>query len=233
MKHISFSFLFGLALLVAGCGPKADSQSEPAAAAVNESATETAVTESAAEKTAPANASEAIAMGVEEAPEAIRQFIPDGYELLDWKKGDLNKDPIEDIVLLCKSRDEETEEFAETVRPAILLLGRQDGSYVQAARNDHSVLCKSCGGVFGDPYNGISIKNGYFSLEHYGGSNWRWTRIITFKFDPSQGEWFLHKDGGDSYHTGDPDKVTTEVKTSKDFGVVNFVDYDYDKVDQG
>ena len=66
------------------------------------------------------------------------------------------------------------------------------------------------------------IKNGYFSVEHYGGSNWRWTDIATFKYDKKQNEWFLSRLGGDSFHTTNPEKITSTIKTSKQFGVVEF-----------
>jgi hypothetical protein len=154
-------------------------------------------------------------------------FIPEGYSLLDSANGDLNLDPYQDMLLVLQNMVEDSVESfdREMPRPLIILIGQQDGTYKFGARSDNVVLCGGCGGVFGDPYEGLTIENGYFSAEHYGGSNWRWTRIITFKYNTEEGKWYLHKDGGDSYHTSNPDKVTSEVLTTKDFGKVLFENY--------
>jgi hypothetical protein len=79
--------------------------------------------------------------------------------------------------------------------------------------------------VFGEPFEGITIKNGYFSIEHYGGSNWRWTRIITFKYDSTLKTFLLHRDAGVSYHTSVPGKQETVLHNRIDFGKLKFVDY--------
>ncbi len=85
------------------------------------------------------------------------------------------------------------------------------------------MLCKGCGGVLGDPYVSMAIKDGFFSVEHYGGSNWRWTDIATFKFDKKKKKkWFLTRWGGDTFNTSEPDKKTTAIKTKKEFGIVEF-----------
>lgn len=159
----------------------------------------------------------------------INSFIPDGYVFMDSASGDLNLDPYSDLILICKKENEANLDFEDkNQRPLIILTGKEDGTYIQEARNDNTVLCFNCGGVFGDPYERTVIKNGYFTVEHYGGSNWRWTRLITFKYDNLNKMWMLHRDGGDSYHTGDPNNVTTEVKTTKDFGSVSLLDFDSD-----
>jgi hypothetical protein len=72
----------------------------------------------------------------------------------------------------------------------------------------------------------VVIKKGFFSVEHYGGSNWRWTRTITFRYSPTEKKWFLHKDGGESFMATDPDKATSKVKTVRDFGKVPFESFD-------
>jgi hypothetical protein len=159
----------------------------------------------------------------------ISAFIPAGFSIMDTARGDLNLDGLNDLILVLKQNNEA--ELADSLenpvnRPLILLLGKADNTFEQARRNDQVVYCLNCGGIWGDPYNGITIKNGYFSVEHYGGSNWRWTRIITFKYSAKDKEWYLHKDGGDTYHTSDPDKVETKVQTTKDFGIVKFAAFD-------
>jgi hypothetical protein len=169
-------------------------------------------------------------IAAEEGDDIFEAFVLPGHTILGSARGDLNKDAYPDGVLVLAVEGEENADPAAdpAPRPLLLLLGREDGSYQMAGRNDKVVLCHSCGGVFGDPYEGITIKDGYFSIEHYGGSNWRWTRIITFKWSEKDKTWLLHKDGGVSYHTSDPDKMKEEVKTVKDFGVISFEKFDYE-----
>jgi hypothetical protein len=166
----------------------------------------------------------------------LRAFVPTGYEILDSATGDLNGDAYTDCLLVLKKPDEEAQARVSEdpeKRPLLVLTGTAGGGLQLAARNDNTVYCVSCGGMMGDPYMGLTIKNGYFSVEHYGGSAWRWTHITTFKWSAEDKTWLLHKDGGESFHALEPDKVETDVKTQKDFGKVPFEQFDtYKEKDQ-
>ena len=153
----------------------------------------------------------------------LAAFIPVGYTLLDSAISDLNKDGYKDVVLILKSKKEES--FSEKLRPLLILHGDKNKKYNLIARNDSVVLCQGCGGVFGDPYDNLVIKNNFFSVEHYGGSHWRWTRIMTFKYDPKTKRYILHRDAGESYHMDDPEKTTENLNRKKDFDKLPFVKY--------
>ena len=159
----------------------------------------------------------------------IQDFVLDGYSILDTATGDLNGDAYADKLLLLKKGGEDTSsdvsEHPEK-RPLLLLTGQAGGTYKLAARGDNTVLCVDCGGVMGDPYMQLVIKNSYFTAEMAGGSSWRWTRTVTFKYAPSEHNWFLFKDGHESYHSSEPDKVETKLYTAKDFGKVSFSQFD-------
>lgn len=162
--------------------------------------------------------------------QAVRAFVPAGYQVLDANTGDLNRDAYPDRVLVLRDAATDTATTslpaAETPRPLLLLLGQPGGGYKLAARNDSVVLCANCGGMMGDPYQAVAIKNGYFSVEHYGGSAWRWTQVTTFKYNPADRRWYLHRHGGESFHATDPDgKTETHVQTTRDFGRVRFEHY--------
>ena len=81
----------------------------------------------------------------------------------------------------------------------------------------------------GDPFQGITIKRGYFSVEHYGGSSWRWTKIITFKYDTRTSEFRLHRDAGESFHASAPEKVKITVSRKEEYGKLPFTQYSYDQ----
>jgi hypothetical protein len=162
-------------------------------------------------------------------PANLKNFIPKGYEALDLTKGDLNPDTYPDAILvLYKKGEEKTSDVIDhpEKRPLLVLIGQANKTYKLAARSDNAVYCVDCGGQMGDPFTGVTIKNGYFSVEHYGGSGWRWTRIITFKYSPTEKYWFLHKDGGERFHAISHEEVKTPVKTVKNFGKVPFNKFD-------
>lgn len=161
-------------------------------------------------------------------PKAIAVHVPKGYQVLDTTVGNLNLDNIPDLLIALKSPLEDTSTNLEDPvhRPLLILFGNANGSYTFGFRNDNIVYCILCGGVLGDPFNGLTIKNGYFTVEHYGGSNWRWTNYITFKFNPKNKHFYLHRIDQTSYHTSKPDKIEKTIKTQKNFGVVDFTNYE-------
>lgn len=169
----------------------------------------------------------AITTGGIPAADELSAFIPEHYSILDTAAGDLNQDKKDDLILVLKRNGEDTlANTEEPDRPLLILIRDDNNRLQQVRRNDNTVYCISCGGVMGDPYMGIVIRNGYFSVEHYGGSAWRWTRTITYKYIATDREWYLHKDGSESFHASEPEKVTTTVRTAKDFGTIRFEDFD-------
>ena len=78
----------------------------------------------------------------------------------------------------------------------------------------------------GDPFMGLAIKKGYFTVEHYGGSAQRWTRFVTFKYDPAARTWLLHRDGRERFQALDPAHGTTTATTAKNFGRVPLARFD-------
>lgn len=163
---------------------------------------------------------------------SYKDAVPSGFKILMAKEGDINLDGVKDYVVIAgKINEEEAARNLEDdlPRPLLLIIGDKNGKYALARRNDHSVLCFDCGGAMGDPLAGITIKDGYFSIEHYGGANQRWSRIVTYKYNKEEKEWYLHKDGVESFDAMDPDKVTSNIQTTKDFGKVKFVDFDIEK----
>ena len=162
-----------------------------------------------------------IGPGDEETSEIMRQVCPVGYDIMDSMTGDLNRDQYLDMLLILRDSSDE-------VRELLILTG--DGkTYSVVARNRNAVLCYDCGGIWGDPYEGLAIKNGYFSIEHYGGSSWRWTRIITFKYNKEKNDWFLHRDAGVEFNIFEEESQTEGTYNEQDFGKVRFGEYDYNK----
>jgi len=112
---------------------------------------------------------------------SFKDFIPPGCDTLGMATGDLNKDGKEDIVLAIYDTAENTNMDAARL---LVVLFKTDEGYMLKAKSDQLLLCKGCGGVFGDPFalGGISISKGVLSVSHYGGSAWRWSYIMKFRY---------------------------------------------------
>ncbi|MDO7875494.1 hypothetical protein Q5H93_12190 [Hymenobacter sp. ASUV-10] len=162
-------------------------------------------------------------------PAAIRRALPAGYVVLEAERGDLNRDALPDwLVVLHRPDEQKTSDVIDhpTKRPLLLFVGGANGTFTLAARTDNAVYCVDCGGIMGDPFTGLAIKKGYFTVEHYGGSAQRWTRYVTFRYDAATRSWLLHRDGSEHFHALDPEHGTTTARTSKDFGRVPLQKFD-------
>lgn len=171
---------------------------------------------------------------LEEVNEKLKSFIPKGYNVITQTKGDLNLDKIADYILVLRKVSEETTSNMDggkpDKRPLLILLGQSDQSYKLAYKNDKAVYCIDCGGVFGDPFTGISIKNGYFSIEHGISGGTHWEDITTFKYNKIKNNWYLYKDNYISYKFNDSQDENADalildsekLQTVKDFGEISF-----------
>lgn len=162
---------------------------------------------------------------IDNLPQEISKFVPEGYVAIDTVSGDLNRDAIPDLILVAASPDEEEIDTADFYRPLIILTGNKDGTYTQAGRNDKVVYGIADGGMMGDPFMGVVIKEGCFTVQHYGGSAWRWENDITFLYSEAKKGWLLHKEEDASFHAPDAENREETIRTVKDFGVIPFEEY--------
>lgn len=229
--------LAGVLFMVAACGQKNHAAS---ASTDKDSVTAGAKTNTQNVEASPDNDTtvrvkhEAFNEDITDLPPGLAQFVPEGYTAIDTSYGNLNLDQYQDMIMVLKQNGEDTASDVDNPekRPLLVLVGQPDNSFQLAARNDNVVLCINCGGAMGDPFTGVTIKNGYFSAEHYGGSAWRWTHIITFKYSPADKNWFLHKIGYESFHALNPKEATSRTETTKDFGTLPFEKFDVYKEDK-
>jgi hypothetical protein len=163
-------------------------------------------------------------------PKELLPYILQGYEMLDFAKGDLNGDKLQDYVLILKTKGEDTLTFDnamwEAARPLLLIVRQPGGGLKSVASNTDIVLCRQCGGAMGDPYMGMAIKNNEFSIETYGGSSWRWGETVTFRYDKAKKNWFLQKHISTSFQAGDPETTITNTAIERsEIGEVSILKY--------
>lgn len=152
-------------------------------------------------------------------PAEINKFILKGYEVLDYTTGDLNKDKKPDAILILKAAGEDTiqtEDFTTPERPMLLLVRQDNGALKLAGRNDAVVMCRQCGGIYGDPYESISADSNSFSINFYGGSAWRWSHEYTFRYNAAKKDWFIYQESQTSYWNIEPDKYFSSATVAED-----------------
>ena len=150
----------------------------------------------------------------------LDDLIPSGFTPFYATSGDLNADGITDIALLASSED-------TLVRPLLLIVGDEAGRYALAKRNDIIIRDKDSGGIHGDPFEGLSIKEGELCICFLGGSSWRWEYYFEFTYSIHDSDWLLQKQYSLSYHFW-PHVVTGYFLDSTLFGQVFFEDFGKD-----
>lgn len=158
---------------------------------------------------------------------AVKEFIPAGYEIYDTASGDFNEDGYRDYIIVLRSNDENINPSSQ--RPLLVLAGTAKDKFELVARNDHVVLCSTCGGVFGDPYQKVSINGPLLTVEHSVGGSWQWSRVITFRYNIKTKEILLDEDITKSYNTFSPNQQKSIASNKNDFGVLPFSSYSYNK----
>jgi hypothetical protein len=165
-------------------------------------------------------------------PAEVKPFVEKGKVPIALETGDLNADGRKDFILVTSEVVPEDAEFEEGAgaRSVLLLIRQSSGSLSMAARNDDIVYCKVCGGVFGDPFAGVSIQGTRFTINNYGGSNDRWSYSYTFAYSRRDASWQLVRVENTTFHALDPKRTTrTRIYTPpKSFGLINFADLDPD-----
>jgi len=144
-------------------------------------------------------------------PAEAKPFVLKGYEMMDYLTGDLNGDKKADAILILKTVGEDTLFEDDLVRPFIILLRQVNGKLKQEKRSDNMILCRRCGGVFGDPYEAAAIDNNGFTINFYGGSAERWMYQYTFSYSPAKKNWLLSKEVRGNFRAEDPEMKIKEV----------------------
>ncbi|MGE5607257.1 MAG: hypothetical protein ACM3YE_16395 [Bacteroidota bacterium] len=131
---------------------------------------------------------------------SIESFIPVGWKLINKTEGDLNKDGLIDIAGVLELNREY--EMGLEAPPRILFVAFKDknGIYRLSIQSEKAILKADQGGVWGDPFVGISVDRGSILIQFYGGSNYRWAYTYRFRFQDNG--WYLIGATIENYFTG-------------------------------
>ncbi len=162
-------------------------------------------------------------------PAEVAPFVEKDTKAIALEAADLDGDGTQDFVLVLEHTQSKSED-EEGPRSLLVLTRGADKKLTLAKRNDHGVVyCRTCGGVFGDPFEGVETGLKTFTVNMYGGSSWRWAANYKFNYSRIDKTWQLVRAEDISYHTSDPDKVKTKIYTPpKDFGKIDINDFNPD-----
>ena len=124
--------------------------------------------------------------------------LPKGVCLLDICEGDLDGDDKQDFAVVLEYElgyeyflDDEFGLPQEWIRPIYVYTYADDTGYQCRYEHPDLISAKGFGGMWGDSYAGMEIKEGTLRVSDYGGSSGRWGDDLFFEI---KGEEFLLKE---------------------------------------
>ena len=164
-----------------------------------------------------------------EIPEAAKGFVAPGTRPIAYQAADLNRDGREDAILVLERQKAKADdpEIEDGQRPLLVLVRQADGSLREAARNAKVVYCRTCGGVMGDPFQGVVAGPGTFTVSLAGGSSWRWGVEYRFAYSRRDDQWQLVRVEETSFHASEAAEGKPTVSTPpKHFGKIDLASFD-------
>lgn len=123
----------------------------------------------------------------ESTPKPIPPFemkIPKGHSLLSQANGDLNNDGIDEKIVVLNNGI--ISDFGE--ERTIFIFKAYHGVWKMWERATGAILPSKNGGMMGDPFQSIKVKNGALVINHFGGSRMKWEYTHRFRFQNTKWE---------------------------------------------
>ena len=161
----------------------------------------------------------------------VNDFIPKGWKEILTTNGDLNRDKLEDTVIVIEKEDKKNikkndgfgpEELNLNPRILLVLFKQKDGTYVLASKNDKGFI-KSEGNednsALMDTLDNIIIKNNVlkivFNYFMSAGSWWTSTNVYIFRFQNNVLELIGYESNAYMRNTGEEEGTSINFSTNK------------------
>lgn len=153
----------------------------------------------------------------------LSAFLPPGTNLGLTARGDIDGDGDQDAVIVLDTGEGDA---ARRPRTLLLLHRDADGRLQRAIESPRAISCRRCGGMIGDPLQGIRIVPGALTLRFEGGSREMWSSEFEFTPAPGGDAWRLT----DVTHRGsdraDSGKSTERTLSAEEIGEVLLASFD-------
>ncbi|WP_338963475.1 hypothetical protein KSU11_04730 [Fusobacterium nucleatum] len=161
----------------------------------------------------------------------VNDFIPKGWKEILTTNGDLNRDKLEDTVMVIEKEDKKNikkndgfgpEELNLNPRILLVLFKQKDGTYILASKNDKGFI-KSEGNddnpALMDTLDDIIIKNNVlkivFNYFMSAGSWWTSTNVYIFRFQNNVLELIGYESNAYMRNTGEEEGTSINFSTNK------------------
>ena len=161
----------------------------------------------------------------------VNDFIPKGWKEILTTNGDLNRDKLEDTVIVIEKEDKKNikkndgfgpEELNLNPRILLVLFKQKDGTYILASKNDKGFI-KSEGNddnpALMDTLDDIIIKNNVlkivFNYFMSAGSWWTSTNVYIFRFQNNVLELIGYESNAYMRNTGEEERTSINFSTNK------------------
>jgi hypothetical protein len=161
-------------------------------------------------------------------PDELRAFVLPGTHALCAAGADLNADGLKDWVLVLEEGERPADpDGTEVPRPLLVVVRDPGGALRVAERNDRLVPCAVCGGAFVEPFEGVQVGSGTFTVYDHASVSARWREEYTFRYVRSAGTWRLARVVELTYDpaTG-PQRLDQRVFGVADFGDIDLADFE-------
>lgn len=113
--------------------------------------------------------------------------VPENYTIISKVMGDLDKDGVKELVVAYNTKTPEDE--LDNVARALIIYKLVNNKWSEWKKSEQALYGSADGGMMGDPFGSIEIKNGILLVMQQGGSSWKWE--ITDKYRFQNGNFYL------------------------------------------
>ena len=153
----------------------------------------------------------------------LSAFLPPGTSLRLAERGDIDGDGDQDAVIVLEAGDGDA---ASQPRTLLLLRRDADGRLQRAIESPRAISCRRCGGMMGDPLQGIRIAPGVLTLRFEGGSRELWSKEFRFTSALGGEDWWLTGVMHRGFDRADGGKGTERTLSREEIDEVSLASFD-------
>lgn len=117
--------------------------------------------------------------------------VPGHYIQIKQIQGDLDRDGKPERIVVYNTAPDTS--ATEGVQREVIIYKMKDQEWVAWERSRGAVAGSREGGMMGDPFEDIEVKNGILLVYHFGGSRQKWTITDKYRFQNNRLELIGHK----------------------------------------
>lgn len=151
--------------------------------------------------------------------QAQKGLLPAQYNSIAEVYGDLNKDGVDEKVVVYNVREQK--DAMDEVDRELVIFRKAAGAWTIWQRSLKAVGNSRAGGMMGDPFQQVEVKNGVLLITEAGGSSWKWGHTDKYRFQNGRFELIGYSShyGRNCEHWTDVDYniMTSKIELKKEY----------------